>query len=416
MYSHAEQTAKQYNGTVKELTQAQEEFNKTVKEVQDYKIASEEKQRTDNIENQIKKVDNMMGKIKDSDKARWSSQYTDLQNAIDQANTAFRNTGDIEKYKEAVQEAFDTFNTYQKMPNGKLLGDQAQSFDDARQYFENLVNSYKTVLKGVSGDTDIDANGMAAFSAQVRDAEGNVQNLKLTWNSLNNTMVLSTKSLPKQMVGISGVIDGVKKKIKELATYWTARFFDPMDIIRYTKQIFNIIKEYDDALTEMRKVSDESVSTLKNFQKESFNIASTLGTTGKQIQQSTADWMRLGESLEDAQESAKVSNLLLNVSEFSNIDQATESLVSASQAYKELDKIEIVDKLNNIGNNFSVSTDQLASGLQNAAAVLKTQGNDIDQSIALLTAGNAITQDMSKTSAGIRTIALRISGVRPNVW
>jgi len=111
-------------------------------------------------------------------------------------------------------------------------------------------------------------------------------------------MVLSTKSLPKQMVGISGVIDGVKKKIKELATYWTARFFDPMDIIRYTKQIFNIIKEYDDALTEMRKVSDESVSTLKNFQKESFNIASTLGTTGKQIQQSTADWLRLGESFD----------------------------------------------------------------------------------------------------------------------
>jgi len=42
--------------------------------------------------------------------------------------------------------------------------------------------------------------------------------------------------------------------------------------------------------------------------------------------------------------------------------------------------------------------------------VLKTQGNDIDQALALLTAGNAITQDISKTSAGIRTISLRISG------
>jgi hypothetical protein len=34
-----------------------------------------------------------------------------------------------------------------------------------------------------------------------------------------------------------------------------------------------------------------------------------------------------------------------------------------SQAYKELDKIDIIDKLNNIGNNFSISTDQLATGL-----------------------------------------------------
>ena len=48
--------------------------------------------------------------------------------------------------------------------------------------------------------------------------------------------------------------------------------------------------------------------------------------------------------------------------------------------------------------------------MQNAAAVLKTQGNDIDKAIALITAGNAITQNAEKTSAGIRTIALRIAG------
>jgi len=42
--------------------------------------------------------------------------------------------------------------------------------------------------------------------------------------------------------------------------------------------------------------------------------------------------------------------------------------------------------------------------------VLHTQGNDIDQALALLTAGNAITQDISKTSAGVRTISLRIAG------
>lgn len=56
------------------------------------------------------------------------------------------------------------------------------------------------------------------------------------------------------------------------------------------------------------------------------------------------------------------------------------------------------------------ATDELARGMQNASAVLKTQGNDIDKAIALITAGNAITQNAEKTSAGIRTIALRISG------
>ena len=41
--------------------------------------------------------------------------------------------------------------------------------------------------------------------------------------------------------------------------------------------------------------------------------------------------------------------MLLNVSEFSGIDAATESLVAMSQAYKDLDKLSIIDELNNIG-------------------------------------------------------------------
>lgn len=39
-----------------------------------------------------------------------------------------------------------------------------------------------------------------------------------------------------------------------------------------------------------------------------------------------------------------------------------------------------------------------------------TQGNSLDEALALLTSGNLITQDISKTSAGLRTISLRIAG------
>lgn len=53
--------------------------------------------------------------------------------------------------------------------------------------------------------------------------------------------------------------------------------------------------------------------------------------------------------MNQAAESAKVSNVLLNVSEFDSIDSATESLVAMSQAYQDLSKMDIVDVLNNIG-------------------------------------------------------------------
>ena len=81
----------------------------------------------------------------------------------------------------------------------------------------------------------------------------------------------------------------------------------------------------------------------------------------------------------------------MNVSEFDNIDEASKSLVSIKQAYDDLDYTNILDKLNAVGDSFSSSTDALASGLQNSAAVLTTQGNSIDQALALLTAGNNIT-------------------------
>lgn len=53
----------------------------------------------------------------------------------------------------------------------------------------------------------------------------------------------------------------------------------------------------------------------------------------------------------------------------------------------------------------------MAQALQRSANALKTAGNDIDKSIALITAGNAVNQDYSSTAAGVRTISMRLAGV-----
>lgn len=125
--------------------------------------------------------------------------------------------------------------------------------------------------------------------------------------------------------------------------------FSVYDLINAGKQGVSIVRELNTALTEMRKVSDETVQSLKDYQATTFDTADAVGTTAKQIQNSTADWMRLGESMNQAAKSAKTANVLLNVSEFDNIEDATKSLVAMGQAYKDLDKMTIVDKLNEVG-------------------------------------------------------------------
>ena len=61
-------------------------------------------------------------------------------------------------------------------------------------------------------------------------------------------------------------------------------------------------------------------------------------------------------------------------------------------------------------NNYSISTDGLATALQKSASALKTSGNDINEAIALITAGNQVVQNPDSVGAGMRTIALRITG------
>ena len=78
-------------------------------------------------------------------------------------------------------------------------------------------------------------------------------------------------------------------------------------------------------------------------------MAKSVGTTALQIQNSTADFMRLGQSMEEAKQSSVNANILKNVSEFDNIDDATSALISMKAAYSDLSQEKIIDSLNAVG-------------------------------------------------------------------
>ena len=102
--------------------------------------------------------------------------------------------------------------------------------------------------------------------------------------------------------------------------------------------------------------------------------------------------------------------MLLNVSEFTSIEDATKSLTAMSQAYTDIEKSDIIDKLNNIGNNFSISTSELAQSLQKSAGTLKVTGDSLDEAIALTVAGNQVLQSPDIVGQSLKTISLRLSG------
>lgn len=196
------------------------------------------------------------------------------------------------------------------------------------------------------------------------------------------------------------MIDRIVQRAEDMNAKFIAQFFSWQDIIRYGKEGIQVIRELDTALTEMRKVSDESASSLKNLQDVSFDLADSVGTTAIQIQNSIADFMRIGDSAEEARKHALDANTLLQVSEFDNIEDATSALVSMNQAWKDVDTQHINDVLNILGNNMPIATDELASSLQRSAGTLATLGATLEEAAALTVAGNSILQDPDSVAAG----------------
>ena len=332
----------------------------------------------------------------------------------------------VNAVKEAVKQYEDILNNLKKHP--ELVNDEELGKLDKQEKLikENItaVQNMSAAEKGyslISAQKELDKinNILREHSGMSREAKNQIKayyaeiksgNPSASLDVIHGKIMQIVNAEIEAGRGGKSMLDTIKEKAWYGVANTLGTYFGVNDFIRYGKEGINIVRQLDTALTEMRKVSNESVQSLKRYQDTTFDTADTVGTTAKQIQNSTADWMRLGESMDTAAKSAKDANILLNVSEFEGIDEATDSLVSMSQAYKDLDKMDIIDVLNNIGNNYSISTDGLATALKDSASALVTANNDLNEAVSLTTAGNAITQDPSKVGAGLRTISLRLVG------
>ena len=324
-------------------------------------------------------------------------EYGTLLNELKGKDSSLVTNEDItqlDKYEKTIKE---TISTVQNMS----ASEKGYNFVSAQKELDKIH-------KLLNENSNMSSEAKAKIKAYYREIESGNPSMSLD-KIHGEIMKIYNAEVEAGRAGRS-FIDTLKNSGFHQVVAQMAGMFSFYDVVNGVKEGFSVVRELNTALTEMRKVSNETVQSLEDYQSTTFDTADTVGTTAKQIQNSTADWMRLGESINEAAESAKDANILFNVSEFDSIDEATESLVSMSQAYKDLDKMDIIDVLNNIGNNYSISTDGLATALKDSASALVTANNDLNEAVSLTTAGNAITQDPSKVGAGLRTISLRLVG------
>lgn len=258
-------------------------------------------------------------------------------------------------------------------------------------------------------------NGQTIKTAtyEVKDHTNQVHEMQMAYNSLTGEVVITETRVTQSLSRMQTVMGSLQKKLKQVLTY-IASYGSIYQIFNIIRQGVTYVKEIDSALTELKKVTNATDAEYEQFLNHMSKTSAVVGSTVKDLTMMSADWARLGYSMEEAGELARSTAVLLNVSEFTDANSATEALISTIQAfgYAADDSMTVVDKLNEVGNNFAVSSDGLATALQTSASSLMAGGNDLNQAVAMIAAGNKVVQDPSVMGAALRTISLRIRGTK----
>lgn len=179
------------------------------------------------------------------------------------------------------------------------------------------------------------------------------------------------------------------------------------------RQVYQNVVDIDSAMTELKKVTDETSGAYSKFLSEAGDRAKAVGSTVSDIVNATADYARLGYSLDDAKTLADVSAVYYNVGDdLDSFTTATDNIVGTMKAFnlEADDAIGLVDKLNAVSNSFAVSSGDLGNILQRSASAMEAAGNTLDQTIALGTAMNSVLQSADTTGTTLKVLALRLRG------
>ncbi|MDE6149052.1 MAG: phage tail tape measure protein, partial [Ruminococcus sp.] len=167
--------------------------------------------------------------------------------------------------------------------------------------------------------------------------------------------------------------------------------------------------ELDTAMTELKKVTDESDATYNKFLENAESRAKKVGASLSDVVTASADFARLGYNIDDASKLADVATVYKNVGDgIQDISEASESIIATMQAFGmgAAEAMSIVDKFNEVGNNYAISSEGVGEALLRSAAAMKAANNTLDETIALATAANTVVQDPEKVGTTLKTVSM----------
>jgi TP901 family phage tail tape measure protein len=291
-----------------------------------------------------------------------------------------------------------------------------EDFVDDAKGREAALKSFMQTMDGVDASTVSFTDDFNKCMFSVNNGDGTFTKITAKFTDARNEIVALGGETKKATTFLGGLWDELKGKFKSIGTYLIASvsFYEVWNVI---KQGVGYITEIDSALTELKKVTNETDASYGQFLQNMSKTGSTIGATVADLTTMASEWSRLGYSMEEAGRLAESTAILLNVSEFTDATAASEALISTMQAFQYTadESGHVVDILNEVGNNYAISSDGIATALQDSASALMEAGNTLEQSVALVASANKVVQDPNSVGSALRTISLRLRGTSVEV-
>jgi len=345
-----------------------------------------------------------------------------LVGTLDQAKTSAQLKQDVASLKATV-DINGKVNTKNITSTVQQSAKQAQKTADA-----NTIQ-FRTSLKKDKLINDIrvfgqqnsklfkDAEMSSKFSSLLDNAKLATSNKEIK----NLRMQLSAMRSEAKATNLSGLTlgDSVKKTFRRATELFTGTA-GVMMLSRQLKNAWNEALDLDKAFTDLIKVNDElSRGDYDKYLERCNEKAQDLAATQKSLMEGATEFSKSGYNLSESNALAEKSTILANVGDMSASDSA-KAIISGVQAYKDVDGFTdavdkagaLIDKYNEIGNTASITSAEIAQGVQTVGSVFADANTSVDGLISLLSAGNRQFQNADTLALSLRTAALRIRGCK----
>lgn len=308
----------------------------------------------------------------------------------DKFNGALKSQRDVNTYIKSVSNSLYTAQRYLSN-NSKITTDPAiyARYLEYIERYQELLKSGKITQQNGQEYASKASKEFAELKKAVQDAGLETDTLAMKFKKLFETNIKSQIA--------SQVISMVEQGLR---------------------QIYQNVVNIDSAMTELKKVTDETDNTYDAFLDDAGTRAKNLGASISDIVTASADFARLGYNLKDSKELADAAVLYQHVGDgISSVNDASESIISTMKAFgvEAKDVTSIVDKFNEVGNNYAISSAGVGSALQRSASALHTAGNTLDQSIGMIVAANDVAQDPESVGNALKVLSLRIRGAKTDL-